>query len=497
MSDTILEVKNIVMEFPGVRALDNVQFSLQKGEIHALIGENGAGKSTLMKILLGLYKATAGEIYFEGKQVFIHSPTDALRLGISMIHQEISLVSTMTVDENIWLGREKDFCSRGFLNVGKRMKKTKALLERIGIHLNPEEPVKNLSIASMQLVEIVRAVSYDSKVIIMDEPTSALTSEEIENLLKIIRDLARQGVAIIFISHKLEELLGVCDRVTVLRDGQFVATKKIEEIDKNELVKLIVGREITDMYPKRQPDIGACIFEVQDLNKKGVFEHISFQLHKGEILGFCGLMGAGRTEILEAIFGIEKFDSGQIVIDGKQVELSTPKSAIQHGLGMVTEDRLRRGVIHKLSVKVNLSIAYITRICKWLFIQTKRENEDCTRMIEELKVKVSNPNQVVSSLSGGNQQKVIIGRCLLTEPKVLMLDEPTRGIDVGSKAEIYKLMNRLAQEGLGIIMVSSELPEVMGMSDRILVISKGRIAACVDRADFDQERLMSAAFGTA
>ena len=346
----------------------------------------------------------------------------------------------------------------------------------------------------MQLVEIARAVSYDSRIIIMDEPTSALTNEEVSVLFDIIRDLSSNGVGIIFISHKLEELLTICDAITVLRDGKYVASCAASSVDKAQLVKLIAGREIKELYPKDSSCPGETLLEVRDLCKEGVFQNVSFQVRRGEILGICGLMGAGRTEILEAIFGVNPADSGEIVIKGKPVTIRNPGQAIKSGLGFVTEDRLHKGIIGKIPVKVNISIAYIKSICKAIFLNTRKELADCRSIVDSLQIKVSNINQIGASLSGGNQQKVIIGRSLLTNPEIMLLDEPTRGIDVGSKSQIYRLMNDLAKQGMAIVMVSSEMPEVMGMSDRIIVVSKGRITAEVERNDFDQERLMEAAF---
>lgn len=494
MEDIILEMKHVTMDFPGVRALDDVSFLLKRGEIHALVGENGAGKSTLMKILLGLYKPVNGEIHLNGERVKISSPTDALSLGISMMHQEISLVNQMSVCENIWLGREKNFSRHGVLDVKARLQKTQALLQRLKIPLDPHATVGSLSIANMQLVEIARAVSYDSRIIIMDEPTSALTNEEVSVLFDIIRDLSSNGVGIIFISHKLEELLTICDAITVLRDGKYVASCAASSVDKAQLVKLIAGREIKELYPKDSSCPGETLLEVRDLCKEGVFQNVSFQVRRGEILGICGLMGAGRTEILEAIFGVNPADSGEIVIKGKPVTIRNPGQAIKSGLGFVTEDRLHKGIIGKIPVKVNISIAYIKSICKAIFLNTRKELADCRSIVDSLQIKVSNINQIGASLSGGNQQKVIIGRSLLTNPEIMLLDEPTRGIDVGSKSQIYRLMNDLAKQGMAIVMVSSEMPEVMGMSDRIIVVSKGRITAEVERNDFDQERLMEAAF---
>ena len=494
--EVLLQMKSISKSFTGVQALNQARFELYKGEVHALVGENGAGKSTLMKILLGICSLDEGEIIYKGKAVVFKSPHDALQSGISMIHQEISLVPTLDVAENIWMGREDMFRRFGLLNTGKRFEATKALLHKLEINIDPKSLIKNLSVANMQLVELARAVSYESDIIIMDEPTSALTDSEIKLLYKIVRDLSSAGVSIIFISHKLEEIFEICDRVSVLRDGQWIGTKQSREISNDELIKLIVGREMKDMYPKSATRIGRQIMKVENLCKNGVFTDVSFTLNEGEIIGFCGLMGAGRTEIARAVFGIDQCDSGSIEISGKQVKITSPEKAIALGLGMVTEDRLRQGAIHDLSVRANMSLSYLKNISNKLrLINFRKEKDDCVDMVKKLSVLLSSINQPIKSLSGGNQQKVIIGRWLLTQPKILILDEPTRGIDVGSKSEIHRLISELASRGLAIIMISSELPEILGMSDRIIVVRKGKIVLDSPRQDVDQEILMAHAFG--
>lgn len=493
--ESIMEVKGVTKRFPGVLALDNVHLNLRRGEVLALIGENGAGKSTLMKILLGSYKLDSGEMEFKGEKYSPNSPADALKKGISMIHQEISLIPSMTVSENIWIGRESNFTSFGVLSTKKRLEATEKLLSELEIDVDPDAEVAELSVASMQLVEVARAVSYNSDIIIMDEPTSALTNKEIDTLYKIIRSFSAKGTSIIFISHKLEELFTICDRVTVLRDGQYVDTKNIAEITQDELVCMMVGRELTNMYPKEEVEFGDIVLEVKNLTHDGYFKNINFSVRKGEILGFCGLMGAGRTEIMQSIFGIDKISSGEILLNGVKINNKTTKHAIEHKIAMVTEDRLRRGAIHKLSVKVNMSISYLEKICSFGFVKEKAEQEDCNKMVSAMGIKISSVNQEIGLLSGGNQQKVIIGKWLLTEPDVLILDEPTRGIDVASKAEIYKLIGKLAKQGKAILMISSELPEVMGISDRILVVRDGQIVAEETRDAFSQEILMKHAFG--
>lgn len=488
-------MEDITKLFPGVKALDKVQLEIKTGEVHALIGENGAGKSTLMKILLGIYHPDGGTITYKGKQVKFETPHDALRGGISMIHQEISLIPTMSIAENIWLGQEKSFLKMGLIDYKARYKATEELLSRLGINLNPKIIVKTLSIAQMQLVEIARAISYNSDIIIMDEPTSALTDVEIQLLYRIIRDLASRQVAIIFISHKIEEIFEICERVTVFRDGQYIKTLLCKETSKDQLITLIVGRELTQLFPRGDVEISDTVLRVKGLGRTGFFSNINFEVRRGEILGFCGLMGAGRTEIMRAIFGIDQRDSGEIYIDDKLCRIRNPRDAVKEGLGMVTEDRLRLGSIYALSVMANVTIANFFRICVMNFFRRKKELALFTAARSDFDIRCASPKQLISQLSGGNQQKAIIARWLLTKPKVLILDEPTRGIDVGSKAEIHRLIGNLAKQGMGIILVSSEMPEIIGMSDRMLVVRHGTIVYECNRDQVDQETLITHAFG--
>jgi len=496
MDETILSMKGIVKVFGGVQALKGVQLELKKGEIHALIGENGAGKSTLMKILLGLYEADAGEIILKGKKVKFKSPADALNNGISMIHQEISLVPGMDVSENIWLGREKLFKRCGLIDKKKRFHETKKLLDELGIQVDPLKKVSELSVANMQLVELARAVSYNSDIIIMDEPTSALTNKEIEILYRIVRRLAAEGTAIIFISHKLEEIYEICQRVTVFRDGTFVATERSEDLKMDRLISLIVGRKNSKMFEKESYASDEVVLEVKDLYKKGVFNHVNFKVHKGEVLGFSGLMGAGRTEIMEAVFGIAPPDSGEIWLKGTKIENKNPAQAVANRIGMVTEDRLRTGAISTLSVMQNTTIVAMRYLeNKVGMFSHKKENQFFRKEAEEFDVKFSSPDELIGQLSGGNQQKVIFARWLSTKPKILILDEPTRGIDIGSKNEIYRLISKLAQEGMAILLVSSEMPELLALSDRIHVVREGQIVYSCSREEATQEKLISYAFG--
>ncbi|AYH41409.1 D-xylose ABC transporter ATP-binding protein [Christensenella minuta] len=497
MMETILEMKKITKIFPGVRALDEVDFDLRKGEIHALIGENGAGKSTLMKALLGMYEIDGGEIWFKGEKVNFKGPNDALHAGISMIHQEISLVQTMSAAENIWMGRTGRFTKMGIIDHKRLMRETRELCARLGIQIDPAAVVETLSVANMQLVELVRAVSYNADVIVMDEPTSALTDAEIELLYKIVRDLAVKGTSIIFISHKLEEIFEICDRVTIMRDGQYIDCRDTTDIGHDELIKLIAGREINNIYTKDRFEKGDVALEVKNLSSTGTFRNVSFAVRKGEILGFCGLMGAGRSEIMRAVFGIDPYDSGEVLIRGKKAAIKSPQDAIKNGIGMVTEDRLRQGAIHSLDIKTNMSLPFLPQLSKMGFVYNAKEKEQCERMAQKMSVNMVSFANNIGSLSGGNQQKVIIGRWLLMDPDILILDEPTRGIDVGAKSEIYKIMNDLAKQGMAIIMVSSEMPEILGMSDRIAVVREGEIVCVMENEGLEQQTLLAHAFGVA
>ena len=494
-NEILLQVKDITKVFPGVKALKGVDMTIRRGEVHALIGENGAGKSTLMKIILGSYQPTSGEMFLRGEPYRPKAPIDALSKGISMIHQEISLTPTMSVSENVWIGREDQFSNKVFVNRRKQEQATREILLKLGLDIAPDTIVSTLSIAKMQLVEIARAVSYQSDIIIMDEPTSALTDAEVDKLYTIIEDLRAQGKSVIFISHKLDEIFHICDRITVLRDGAFIKELNAKTSTKEELITLMVGREMSNVYPKQIVPIGEPVLEVCGFTQPGVFEDVSFTVHSGEILGFAGLIGAGRTEIMRAIFGIDPHHSGQLLMHGTRIENKNPSQAIANKLSMVTEDRLRSGAIHGLAVRFNASIAYLKKITKYGLVNKKQEQADVTDMVQKMAIKVANLDGSIDQLSGGNQQKVILAKWMLTEPEVLILDEPTRGIDVGAKAEIYKLMGLLAAQGKAVIMVSSDLPELMGVSDRILVVRQGRIAGEFQRAQFDQEKIMQHAFG--
>lgn len=493
--EIVLEARGISKKFPGVLALDNVDLILYKGEVLAVIGENGAGKSTLMKILLGEYQRNQGSIAFLGRPLDPKSPLEALRAGITMVHQETTAVPEMTVAENIWLGREEQFCIRGFLNKRKMLEATQKLLQRLSIGLSPAARASTLSVAALQLMEIARCASYDAKVIVMDEPTSALTETDAGKLFSIIRDLSAAGIAIIFISHKLDELFRICDRVMVMRDGRNIDTKPTGELTKDDLVRMMVGRDIVDAYPKQSVPIGSELMRVENLSREGYFNDVNFTVKRGEIVGFCGLMGSGRTEIMQSIFGIDPCNIGRVVIDGRPMKLGSIRAAIRNGISMVTEDRRRKGIIAGLSVKKNMSLVYLAHICRLGIINTKKETGDFWNMVKSVDLRIAGESQEIGVLSGGNQQKAIVAKWLLAQPKIFILDEPTRGIDVGSKAEIYKLIGELAAQGKGVVIVSSELPELMGISDRVYVVCKGRIVFECTRESLNAELLMKKAFG--
>ncbi|MCY9665805.1 sugar ABC transporter ATP-binding protein [Paenibacillus alginolyticus] len=492
-NEYLLRMENISKSFSGTQILNKVNLSIKRGEVVALVGENGAGKSTLMKILLGLHKLDNGSIFYKGVQVNINNPKKALDLGISMIHQELSLIEERTVAENIWIGREPKMGP--FITWKALYEKTEKILETLKIQLDPKEKVKNLSIGNKQLVEILRAITYDSDLIIMDEPTSALSDKEVEILFNIIAELKDRGISIIYISHKFDELFKIADRATVLRDGQLINSKEMALLDQNELITMMVGREINSIYPKENSNISDIVLEVKGLNKKNVYKNINFHVRKGEILGVSGLMGSGRTEVMKAIFGLELPDSGEIFIDLKKIRINAPADAINNGLALVTEDRKMEGLALQRSVKENISVVKIKSMSKLFFVDNSRENRYTTEMINKLLIKTTSRNLPVDSLSGGNQQKVVIAKWLINNPRILILDEPTRGIDVAAKSEIYKLISSLAQQGLTIIMISSELPEILGMSDRILVMHEGEVKGVLNRDEATQEKIMTLAVG--
>ena len=493
-----LEMRGITKRFSNVEVLSKIDFSVRQGETHALLGENGAGKSTLMKIIMGLYSPNEGEMYFNGEKIEPKSPSDALKIGISMIYQELNVLPHLTIAENIFMGREPQ---KGILIDRRKMNEdTRALMKEFKLDLSPQTPMRNLSIAQAQVVEIIKAVSYDSKMVIMDEPTSSLTAAETEELYLIIERLKKRGVSVIYISHRLEELLIVADRVTVFRDGHKIATHNMCDVTKAQMIEEMVGRPLVDLYPKAETTIGDVMLEVKGLSRKGVIDDISFQARKGEILGFSGLVGAGRTETARAIFGMDPFDAGQILLEGKELRIRCPKDAIDNGIVMASEDRKQVGLVLCQSVRSNISLPNLDKIRNAFVLNRKKERRMCQQAINDVLVKTASMEQPVSSLSGGNQQKVVLAKWLLANPKVIILDEPTRGVDVGAKAEIYRIISKLAAEGRTVILISSDMPEIIGMCDRVLVLFQGKITGEFHREDIvsgkvGQQELLSAAIG--
>ena len=490
----LLEVINVTKGFPGVVALDDVQLRVRPGSVLALMGENGAGKSTLMKIIAGIYQPDSGELRLRGKPVTFAGPLAALQAGIAMIHQELNLMPHMNIAENIWIGREQ-LNGLHMIDHKAMFRCTAQLLERLRIDLDPQELVGNLSIAERQMVEIAKAVSYDSDILIMDEPTSAITDKEVAHLFSIIADLKSQGKGIIYITHKMNEVFSIADEVAVFRDGAYIGLQRADSMNGDSLISMMVGRELTQLFPVRETPIGDLLLSVRDLRLDGVFEDVSFDLHAGEILGIAGLMGSGRTNIAETIFGITPSDGGVIQLDGLPVRISSPNQAIEKGFALLTEDRKLTGLFPCLSVLENMEMAILPHYAGNGFIQQKALRALCEDMCKKLRVKTPSLEQCIDTLSGGNQQKALLARWLMTNPRVLILDEPTRGIDVGAKVEIYRLISFLASEGMAVIMISSELPEVLGMSDRVMVMHEGELMGTLDRSEATQERVMQLASG--
>lgn len=488
---TVLELQHISKSFPGVKALDDVNFKLHKGTVHVLCGENGAGKSTLMKIIDGIYQADEGDLFIDGKKIVIKDPINAKANGIAMIFQELSYVPDMTLEENLCLG---NWPKKGARIDWKAVRsRTEKLLEQEGLHYAPDVKLRSLSVSDIQMLEILKAVSNDAKIIIMDEPTSAITNKEVEVLFKKVEELKARGASIIYISHKMDEIFRIADEITVFRDGKSILTKNVEDWTMDQVVECMVGRKIENQYPKEEIPIGKEILKVEGLNQPGVFENINFHVNAGEIVGFAGLMGAGRTEIMRAVFGLDPYTSGRITIEGKEVHIKNVRQAIDNGLAMLTEDRRRTGIIPILSVKYNTTLASLEKIIYKGRLHAEEESKMAQESCGNMNVKTPSMDTKIANLSGGNQQKVILAKWLLCDPKVLITDEPTRGIDVGAKREIYELMNKFASKGKGIIMISSELPELIGICDRIYVISEGHIAGMLSRSEFSQESIMQLA----
>lgn len=490
-----LEMLHISKQYPGVRALDDVSLTVGTGEVHALLGENGAGKSTLMKILAGAQSKDTGEIRLNGAVVHIDSPQKAMELGISIIYQEFNLVPYLSAGENIFLGREPRGFMPGFVDFKALYTEAQKVIDNLGVRFDVRTPVNQLSVAQQQMVEIAKATSKKAKIIVMDEPSATLTDHELQSLFNLIRKLKSEGVSIIYISHRLEEVFEVCDRATIMRDGHWVATEDVKDLNREQIIRLMVGRELKDAIPKVAVDPGAPVLQVKNLNRANVLHDISFTVHKGEILGIAGLVGAGRTETARVIFGADPLTSGTIEVDGKPVKINSPQDAIKVGIGLVTEDRKQQGLVLGMVVRENNTLANLGSLSMLGFIKAGQEKKVAEKYKADLAIKTPTIEQTVQNLSGGNQQKVVLAKWLFTGSKVLIFDEPTRGIDVGAKSEIYKLMNELAAQGVAMIMISSELPEVLGMSDRILVMHEGRIAGELSRAEATQEKIMHLATG--
>lgn len=489
-----IEMKGIDKSFGSNQVLKDAGFVLADGEVHALMGENGAGKSTLMKILTGVYTKDAGTIYVDGREVNYKNLQEAEKAGIVFIHQELNVLYDLTVEENLFIGKEIKG-KFGFCNQKAMRKKAEEALGRLGVHISPAEVMSNLSVGQQQMIEICKALMVDAKVIIMDEPTAALTQSETLVLFDVIRSLKKQGISIVYISHRMEEIFELCDRISVLRDGTYIGTKNIPETNMNEIVKMMIGREIGERYPVRNCKIGDTVLKVKDLTSSGVFHNVSFEVKAGEVLGVSGLMGAGRTEIMQAIFGNLHCDSGSIEINGKEVHIKSPIQAMKCGIGFITEDRKVEGLMLEESIEKNIALANLPRVSNHHVMDRKKEDNLVKKGIEELHIKCFGPDHECNNLSGGNQQKVVFAKWIYTDPKILILDEPTRGVDIGAKKEIYTIINELAAKGVAIIMVSSELPEVLGMSDRIMVVREGEVRGIIGREEANQENIMTLATG--
>lgn len=495
MGDVLVSMEEIEKTFPGVHALSQCKFELRSGEVHALIGENGAGKSTLMKILTGVYSKDSGRIIYKGKEIDIASPKAAQNLGIGIIHQELNLMPHLTVAQNIFIGREASKNTKFIVNDNEINKKTEELFKKMNLNLDPKTKISELTVAKQQMVEIAKAVSFNSHVLIMDEPTAALTESEIEELFRIIRKFRSEGVGIVYISHRMEELKQISDRITVMRDGAYIGTEISKDVEISKIINMMVGRQIyqSSCIPKGN-ESKEVVLEVKNLNRGKIIKDVSFTLKKGEILGFAGLMGAGRTEVARSIFGADPIQSGEIFVNGKKVSIHKPKDAVEYGIGYLSEDRKRYGLALGMDIETNVVLASLDKFTGPLGIVNKSKTKvEADKMVENLKVKTPSLKQKIKNLSGGNQQKVIIGKWLTRDSNILIFDEPTRGIDVGSKSEIYKLLDELAKLGKSIIMISSELPEILRMSHRIIVMCEGKITGELNACDATQEKIMELA----
>ncbi|PQD94311.1 D-xylose ABC transporter ATP-binding protein [Pradoshia eiseniae] len=490
----MIQMSGISKAFNGNVVLNNAQFELKQGEIHALMGENGAGKSTLMKILAGIYTKDSGEVRVNGKLMDFKSTKDSEKEGIHVIHQELNILPDLSVAENLFLGKEYTY-KLGFLKQKKMEKEAKELLAKLGLHINPKKRAGDLSVGKQQIIEIAKAIASDAKYIVMDEPTAALTDREIMTLFQTIRELKSKGISFVYISHRMEEIFSICDKITVLRDGQYVGVKRIEETSFDEIVSMMVGRALGNRFPIRESNIGEIKLEVRGLSADEAFDDVSFTLRKGEVLALAGLMGAGRTEVAETLFGYRKASKGEILIDNQPVKMKDPIEAMKYGIGYVSEDRKSKGLVLDFSIKENIMLANLEKGSKGGFIQPKKEEKLVDHHMKQLRIRASSAEQLVKSLSGGNQQKVVIAKWLETNPEILILDEPTRGVDIGAKKEIYQIINQLAESGVAILMISSELPEVIGMADRVIVMQEGKLTGVVEKHEMTQERIMHFATG--
>ena len=489
-----IEMRGIDKSFGSNQVLKQAGLTLESGEVHALMGENGAGKSTLMKILTGVYTKDAGTVLVDGKEVNYKNPQEAEKAGIVFIYQELNVMFDLTVEENLFMGKEIHG-KFGICDKKAMQKKAQEALNILGVNISPKTVMAELSVGQQQMVEICKALMADAKVIIMDEPTAALTQSETVALFKVIESLRKKGVSMVYISHRMEEIFELCDRITVLRDGSYIGVKNIPETNMNEIVKMMIGREIGERYPSRNVKIGKEVLKVKELTRKGTFHDVNFSVRAGEVLGVSGLMGAGRTEIMQAIFGNLSYESGTIEIDGKEVKISNPRQAMEHGIGFITEDRKTEGLMLDKSIRENISLCNLRRISKSSVISREAEKNMVAEAIKDLHIKCFGSYHECNNLSGGNQQKVVLAKWILTNPKILILDEPTRGVDIGAKKEIYSIINKLAAQGVAIIMVSSELPEVLGMSDNIMVVREGEVRGIISYEEANQERVMTLATG--
>ena len=493
-ADAVLRMEGIRKQFPGVVALDDVELIVRGGEVHVLLGENGAGKSTLMKVLSGAQRKDAGRIVVAGHEVEIGGPRHSRELGIGIIYQELTLVPDLSAAENVFLGREPHRFP-GLVDRAAMLEGAERILDGLGAGFDAATPVRTLTLAQRQLVEVARALSLDARVLVMDEPTSALTERETRALFSAIRRLTSRGVAIVFISHRLDEIFEIGDRVTVLRDGRHVATQEVASADRRELVRLMADREIDEQVPKHSPQRGEELLRVEGLSRSGVLEDVSFSVHAGEVVGFAGLLGSGRTDVAHAVFGLDKIDAGRVLVRGKPVRLGSPRDAIRARIGLLTEDRKKQGLVLQLSVRENLILPVLGSVSRFGIVSRRREQEKASRYARDLRIKTPSLEQIVLNLSGGNQQKVVLGKWLACQVDVLILDEPTRGIDVGAKQEVYHLMNRLIAEGVGIVLISSELPEIVGLSDRVIVMRGGRVVGEFTAPGITQEAVLACAVG--